>query len=175
MTYSAKSIANFFLEHAKEAGQSISPMKLQKLVYYANGWYAGYTGKPLIDETVEAWQYGPVIESIYHEFKRFGSGPITERATEMDWDSLDEQEIPAPTDESIRKFLASIWSSYGKYTAVALSEMTHAPDSPWAKTWTGVRGKDIPFDLIKSHFREAVEIAKQKRAAIEASQQNATA
>ena len=163
MAYSAKSVANFFIDHAKSLGQVVSPMKLQKLVYYANGWYAGYTGEPLIDETVEAWQYGPVIESIYHEFKRFGSGPITRKATEFDLATLEEREIPPPLDEGVRKFLASIWSSYGQYTAIALSEMTHAPDSPWAKSWNGVRGKDIPFELIAEHFKAAVENAARRQ------------
>nr|WP_256351506.1 type II toxin-antitoxin system antitoxin SocA domain-containing protein [Pseudomonas gingeri] len=56
-------------------------MKQQKLVYYSHGWHAGYTDQPLINEAVETWQYGPVIPSLYHEFKRFGSGEIVKKGT----------------------------------------------------------------------------------------------
>lgn len=163
MLYSPKSIANYFLELAAANGQSISPMKLQKLVYYAHGWFAGHTGRPLIDEAVEAWQYGPVIPSLYHEFKRFGAGNITTKAT--DWEGLELKEVAAPTDESLRKFLENVWKSYGQYTGIRLSEMTHAPDGPWDQTWkdsAGVRGADIPFERIASHFKVAAEKAMQR-------------
>lgn len=162
MTYSSKTIANYFLDLADAEGKSITPMKLQKLVYYANGWYAGHTGKPLINETVEAWQYGPVIESLYHEFKQYGSEPIVGRASELNWETLKEEIIPPPTDKQTLRFLDSIWTNYSKYTALTLSEMTHADGTPWSKTWDGVRGKDIPHQLIVEHFRIAIEKAKQK-------------
>lgn len=166
MIYSPKAIANYFLDLAKEHGDSVRPMKLQKLVYYAHGWYAGHTGKPLIDETVEAWQYGPVISSLYHEFKRFGSNPITARAT--DFVDFEIVEVPAPADESIKKFLRNVWASYGRYTGLTLSEMTHAEGSPWDVTWkenAGVKGADIPFELISQHFKDVLEKTKQKAAA----------
>jgi uncharacterized phage-associated protein len=168
MVHSPKAIANYFLELAKASGEAITPMKLQKLVYYAHGWYAGFTGNPLINEPVEAWQYGPVISSLYHEFKKYGSSHITSKATELDPACFDFVEVPTPQDESIKKFLGNVWNSYGKYTGIKLSEMTHAPGSPWAKTWEnsgGLKGADIPLTLIKEHFEVAVAKTKQKAAA----------
>lgn len=165
MPYSAKSIANFFLELATQEGASVTPMKLQKLVYYAHGWYSGHTGKPLIDETIEAWQYGPVIESLYHEFKRYGAAPIKGLATDIDFDDFEQSAVPAPEDDSVRRFLTSVWKSYSKYTGTALSKMTHAAGSPWDIAWKeggGIKGKDIPQELITSHFRDAVAKAKAK-------------
>jgi uncharacterized phage-associated protein len=164
MIYSPKAIANFFLERAASAGESISPMKLQKLVYYAHGWYAGHTGQPLINEAVEAWQYGPVIPSLYHEFKRFGSAPIGAKATEFDTVNFEFVDVPPPSDESLRRFLTNVWSSYGRYTPIALSEMTHAKDGPWDLTWRsaqGLKGADIPIDRIVEHFRAAIDRSKQ--------------
>lgn len=165
MLYSPKAIANYFLELAREAGQPISPMKLQKLVYYAHGWYAGYTGKPLIDEPVQAWQYGPVIPSLYHEFKRFGAGSISGKATDVAGCEL--REVPAPDDPGIRQFLKNIWTSYGQFTGLRLSEMTHAPDGPWAKTWEaagGMRGVDIPLERITQHFGVVASKAQERSA-----------
>jgi uncharacterized phage-associated protein len=165
MSYSPKSIANFFIELAASKGESISPMKLQKLVYYAHGWYAGYTKTPLINETIEAWQYGPVISSLYHEFKQFGSNAIKSKATDFDSASFNIIEVQTPAEEPIRKFLTNVWDSYGKYTAIKLSEMTHAAGSPWEMTWKssgGVKGVDIPLDMIADHFTVAIEKSKQK-------------
>jgi uncharacterized phage-associated protein len=159
MTYSAKSIANFFLEQAHKDGVPVTPMKLQKLVYYAHGWFSGHTGNPLIDETIEAWQYGPVIQSLYHEFKRYGAQPIKGFATEFAKADLELVTVPAPEDEPVRKFLTAVWNSYSKFTGIALSEMTHAVGSPWDIAWKdggGIKGKDIPQELITSHFKEAV-------------------
>jgi uncharacterized phage-associated protein len=156
---SPKSVANYFLDLAAASGQPITPMKLQKLVYYAHGWYAGYTEQPLINEPVEAWQYGPVIPSLYHEFKRFGSGVIKGKATDVDFDREGFCEVPPPSDPNLRAFLDNIWKSYGRYTGIALSEMTHASGSPWHETWSkcaGMKGTDIPFSAIKDHFKSAV-------------------
>lgn len=165
MLFSPKSIANYFLDLAKANGESISPMKLQKLVYYAHGWYAGYTGKPLINEAIEAWQYGPVIPSLYHEFKRFGASSITCKAT--DFENFELREVSPPEDVDIRKFLENVWSSYGHITGIRLSEMTHAAGSPWDQTWkgaAGLRGADIPFEHIAEHFKAAAETAKKRSA-----------
>ena len=161
--HSPKSVANYFLELADAKGESISPMKLQKLVYYAHGWYAGYTQQPLIDEAVEAWQYGPVIPSLYHEFKRFGAGDIKGKA--IDFDLRGPTEVATPSDQKIRTFLENVWKSYGGYTGVTLSEMTHAIGTPWDVTWgkcPGVRGQDIPFTQIVEWFGAAVAKTQQQ-------------
>lgn len=165
--FSPKSVANCFIDIAQAAGEKLTPMKLQKLVYYAVGWYAGATRKPLVDEAVEAWQYGPVVPSLYHEFKKFGSGAITEKATDIN-DDFEIVEVPVPEDKDVRKFLANIWKSYGKFSGIKLSEMSHVSGGPWDETWSatcGMRGIDIPFDLMQTYFGKAVEKARATRAA----------
>lgn len=69
-------VANYLLDLADASGDPVSPMKLQKLLYYAHGWHLAVTDRPLLNEFVEAWRWGPVIPSIYHEFKEFGDAPI---------------------------------------------------------------------------------------------------
>jgi hypothetical protein len=51
-------------------------MKLQKLIYLAHGYYFAVTGCPLVGEQFEAWQFGPVSPTIYHEFNRFSSSAL---------------------------------------------------------------------------------------------------
>ena len=158
MTYPTEAIANYFLEKARAAGDEISPMKLQKLVYYAHGWHLGILGEPLIDEQVEAWQYGPVIRSLYHEFKEFGNQPIDRLATQRTPIGTTTPRLPASAAEA-RPILDEVYDSYGVYTPFQLSMMTHAPGTPWSQTFeryqgTLPRGTDIPQDLIERHFKD---------------------
>ena len=76
MSYDARAIANYFLERARLEGKSLDQMKLQKLVYYANGWHIAIKEEPWIDEQVEAWRYGPVIQSLRDAFREYGDQAI---------------------------------------------------------------------------------------------------
>lgn len=157
MTYSAKSIANQFLNLAEEKGEGLTPMKLQKLVYYAHGWYAGFTNERLIDEEIEAWKFGPVIPSLYQEFKKYGSTAIQEKAMDFyNWKFIEVP--PPPKDDEVNQFIKNVWNAYGKFDAITLSDMTHAVGSPWEKTFKNSKtiNADISFELILEHFRQAV-------------------
>lgn len=157
MPHPSKAIANWFLSR----GVPLTPMKLQKLVYFAHGWHLAIKEQRLIDEAIEAWRWGPVVPSLYHEFKRFGSGNIQTLATsgwrlegtEPAWNVPEVPEEDVPT----LGLLKEVWDVYGHYSGVQLSAMTHLPDSPWTKVWNDrgqfVKGTDIPDDLIKAYFK----------------------
>lgn len=130
MAYSAQAIANYFLEKAKENGEPLTPLKLIKLVYLAHGWCLGLFQFPLIKEPIEAWQYGPVISSLYHKVKKFGNDEITEF---FDIDSKVE-------DKKTQELLDKIWDVYGKYSATQLSNLTHEKGSPWDTAWNHQKG-----------------------------------
>ncbi|MGZ3389845.1 MAG: Panacea domain-containing protein, partial [Isosphaeraceae bacterium] len=76
MPYDARAIANYFLERARREGKALDQMKIQKLVYFANGWHIAIKGEPLIDEQVEAWRYGPVIQSLRDALREYGDQAI---------------------------------------------------------------------------------------------------
>lgn len=161
MIYSAKAIANYFLALAEVSGKSITPMKIQKLVYMASGWHMALTnGKSLINEQVEAWKYGPVIPSLYDEFKQFGNDVITKSATEIDTNGTTLSLIVPQVsndDSYVKGLLDKVWEVYGAYTPYQLSNMTHQQGTPWYQTWheDGGRvdmGTDIPKERILEHF-----------------------
>jgi uncharacterized phage-associated protein len=124
---------------------------------------------PLINEQVEAWPYGPVIRSLYREFRRFGDQPIAGRAehtvTEFTgpWTVSSRTFQPSLNDvpdhaEFTKDFLNRVWDKYGRYTAVQLSNETHRPGSPWDtvfKKYNGAIPKrtDIPPEMMKEYFR----------------------
>ena len=78
MTYTPITIATYFLQKEKD-NRTITPMKIIKLVYIAQGWYLALkNGNSLISENAEAWKYGPVIPSLYDRFRTWGSSVISE-------------------------------------------------------------------------------------------------
>lgn len=164
MGYSAKAIANYFLDNYGRMNllPKISPLKLQKLVYLSHGWSLGILGKDLVDdEHAEAWQYGPVFPSLHHEFKDFGNKSINRNATDLRFspDSHDFRfEIVTPTvgdDKTIHNLLDKIWKVYGKYTPHQLSNIASKEDSPWHqanKKSNGIRNFHIDNDIIKKYY-----------------------
>jgi uncharacterized phage-associated protein len=154
-------VANFFIQTAKNHGKPVTHMKLQKMLYFAHGWYLAMFDQPLLDEQVEAWKYGPVIPSVYHEFKACGGDPIKHCATTMILNSdghgfsFREPELEAEQEEL--DVLNEVWDAYGGFTGIQLSDMTHRDNTPWHKVWfkqQGIKGTDIPQDLIQQYFNE---------------------
>ncbi len=174
MSYDPKAIANDFLSRARGDGVSLSPMKLQKLVSFAHGWWLALTGRPLIHEQVEAWAFGPVIPSLHRAFRRFGNGPISETASlpttmeSVDRSETDRTVLPVgfrpEESESLRLFLDRVWEIYGKYSAIRLANATHQPGTPWHQVYCEYggdipKGTDIPTASIREYFRS---LAKPK-------------
>ncbi|MCK5385385.1 MAG: SocA family protein [Alphaproteobacteria bacterium] len=137
-TYSPAAVANNILWLARKENIEITPMKLIKLVYFVYGWCLALTDRKLFDDRIEAWPYGPVIPSLYNEFKRFGSSPIDTFA--MDARINDKtHEIGKPeftvvdkNDQEVHSIINAVWDPYKNYTAFRLSNITHKEGSPWS-------------------------------------------
>jgi uncharacterized phage-associated protein len=174
MGYPVKAVANAMLQIASSHDSDLSPLKLQKLVYIAHGWHLAIRDTVLVDdEFAEAWQYGPVFPSLYHEFKDAGRGSIRKRATDLEladgpeFDVIEvEPTIPA-ADEFAWSLLNKVWDSYGKYSGLTLSDVTHQTGTPWQTTWAASAGRknaDIANDIIKNHYKQ-LATSRQKEAA----------
>jgi uncharacterized phage-associated protein len=177
MPYPAAAIANEFIKLARESNRPLSPMKLQKLVYFAHGWYLALTGKPLINEPVEAWKFGPVIPSLYHALKNYGHGDIGDSITDDPFDlyfslgkdfaehtsSIDDGPDLAE-NELAKQLVKRIWDVYGGFSAVQLSNLTHGDDAPWTQT----PDKDkkhtvIDQEKIRQHFVRLLERNRERQ------------
>ena len=164
MQYLAVAIANSFLDIAESAGAPVDPMKLQKLVYFGHGWYLGYEARALSAENAQAWRWGPVFPELYHEVKRWGSGPIMKSATvfsgfedgKLRWNA---PKIP-PEDIFAHKLIQRVWEVYGYMSGLALSQLTHDPDGPWYRIWSenaGARNAEIPNRIIGEYFAQKIQ------------------
>lgn len=152
MAYSAFAVANAFIRRADERGiRDLSPMKLQKLVYFAQAWHLKILGRPLLDDNFARWQHGPVIPALYHEFKAFGYFPITRMATTLAMEAFgyggDNVPIIPQHDQSSWNLVDAILNRYGNVDAVELSRLTHLPNSAWASR--GADGSVITHEEIQ--------------------------
>jgi uncharacterized phage-associated protein len=142
--YDSRTVANEFLRLADEnGGDTLTPMQVLKLVYLAHGWSLGLLGKTLVEDQVQAWQYGPVIPKLYASMRQFKSNPVSF--------PLPDRGI-ALSDEA-RDLIKQIYDVYGHLSGPALSRLTHKAGSPWAKTYVdGSFGLVISNDLIEDYF-----------------------
>lgn len=109
-----------------EKGDIISNLKLQKLLYYAQGFHLALYRSPLFNEEILAWQYGPVVPEVYHEYKDNGSYAIFPQDG-FDLSFLDPDQI---------QLLIDIYEIFGQYSAIKLMNMTH-DELPWKSTSIG--------------------------------------
>lgn len=153
MAYTALAIANSFLKLARnESGdREITPMKLQKLVYYAHAWHLYIKDKPLSLDKFYRWRYGPVVPGLYSEFRGYGSGPITSFGTRPTPANGSMTPVVRKDDVETWKLLRKIWEEYGDMDGIDLSALSHNPKGAWAKTAPDAL---IPDELIKQEIAE---------------------
>jgi uncharacterized phage-associated protein len=156
----------FFIALAQDAGETLTHMKLQKLLYYAQAWHCGMFGKPLFAAKFEAWKFGPVCPEVYCQYKELGNAgiPFVGRYDEKDGCLAGVSKgFPPETLE----FLNGIARDYMKYTAFQLSAMTHNE-----KPWKGhaAAAEEIPVEEMIYYYASLV-LTSEEEAEIELSEQ----
>lgn len=121
------------------AAEYITPLKLQKLLYYIQGMALRIYGKPAFSNIISAWQYGPVVEEIYQQYK--GRNPISTPKTTYN------------VCDGLKKIIELVVSSYGQIEAGTLIDLTHDED-PWINS---VNSGTIDIELIKEYFNKVYE------------------
>lgn len=142
---------------------SLESLKLQKLTFYAYGWYAHLTGKPLFDQQFYAMQYGPVVGELLtaHSRETRCDRSMLSRAKS----ALDEDAVPS--DPFYDDVLQAVWSYYGQFNSFDLVDMTHK-EEVWVSAWnsripTSSRG-DLPAAKIITYFASKREIPADLKA-----------
>lgn len=137
-------VARYFLSLVdEEAGDFLSNLKLQKLVYYAQGFNLALFNRPLFSDEIEAWRHGPVVPELYRAYKSFGSGAIP-HPTDFDPDIFDKDTC---------ELLDEVYQVYGQYSAWRLRDMTHE-ETPWVESFDpyGFRNV-IEHEAMRNYFR----------------------
>ena len=150
LKYTALDIAGWFIDFnmkfvATEEAELISPMKLQKLLYYAQGAFLAIDGTALFDDEIEVWEHGPVVPSVYQAYKKYGAGGIAKNDTGTH----------ASFDEHTSAMLYGVFEKYGKYSASQLRNMTHI-EQPYIQASNDNSGNIIRKESIKEYFASTV-------------------
>ena len=150
--YDAATIANQFIELASKKQTKLTPMQLIKLSYIAHGFSLAIFRRPLLDDAIEAWRYGPVIPSLYAKLKKYGSRPVGEAISRPFFavgdESLDDDDIG---------LIEAVFNKYGGLNGLQLSHLTHKPGTPWAQNYKpdvyGIEIDDPHARLVRQHDR----------------------
>ena len=121
MAYSAIDIAKKIIcKTDVEHGDTLSNLKLQKLLYYMQGFHLAFFDEPFFNESIEAWTYGPVVPVVFQEFKKYKKRSINPDNYHDDLVLTDDEQ----------QMFDMVYSEYNRYSAVALMNMTHT-EGPW--------------------------------------------
>lgn len=131
-------IVKYFLTNCID----ITPLALQKLLYYAQGFHKIFNGEYLFNNNCEAWVHGPVYRNIYDKYKSHVYNPIENSIIEFDNIELSESE---------KEILNSIIINFGCYSGKILEKMTHI-ESPWRTTRIGLNDNEISNRIIEKEL-----------------------
>lgn len=121
-------VANYFLNKMDvESGESITPLKIQKIVCICQEWMLALFKEPLFIEDIQAWGHGPVIPDMYMHFKNqdFNSNDSLPKVNDFDINVFNEEE---------KSVLEMVWKVYGKYDGKYLEKLSHIDES-WKAAW----------------------------------------
>lgn len=129
-------IAKYILSKTK-----CTQLKLQKLVYLCFADYLCDTGKQLFTDSIYAFKYGPVVDTVYKRYKKYGYKPIDEEEENID---TTVSEMPAKSrilfaEDGTEKIISidATLKKYGHLTAGQLVDLTHRESTPWTMTRKG--------------------------------------
>lgn len=142
MAHTALSISKYLISKSNpaEGGELLSNMKLQKLLYYCQGFYYAKFKSKLFEDNIYAWQYGPVVKDVYHNFKHYGSNGISLEVV--------DEEINLSANE--KKMVDEVFNYFNQFSAIKLMNMTHS-EEPWCSTHIT---NEITLDKLENHFEK---------------------
>lgn len=143
MAYKVLDIAKKLIFKAQNdepnGGERLTNLKLQKLLYYQQGFHLAVFDTPLFEEDVEAWMYGPVVPVVYNEYSSYGSSSLPEIKETI---SLSDEE---------EELFNEVYDAYRDFSAIGLMNRTHK-EKPWTSVYPHDRGTVISQKSMKEYF-----------------------
>jgi uncharacterized phage-associated protein len=163
--YDAIKIAEYIIAIANRNGDTITNLKLQKLLYYAQAWHLVKFKRKLFKDKIEAWQYGPVVRAVYYKYNENGRAPIIILGTDDEFDRNISEYINA-LDNDTREFMDYFLEEFMDYSASSLVAFIHK-EEPWLNAFDEdnpyaskeISTKDMQ-NFYKKYFRPKEELEK---------------
>ncbi|MEO1568358.1 MAG: type II toxin-antitoxin system antitoxin SocA domain-containing protein [Pseudomonadota bacterium] len=160
MGHDPRSIANAMLDLGEKHQIEITNLALNKIIFFIHSDSLFERGNRLSCVTFEAWQYGPVLPLIYHQFKKFGRNTVTERSTRLDKSTGDHVIADYDDLRDSLPFIEQKFLQYARLPASALVALSHEPGGAWDTVWNGHVdnvGMKITDDLIVGYNPRALQ------------------
>lgn len=145
--FKSLAVANYLLMESNNGEKyTLTPMKMLKLVYIAHGYMLGKYDKPLLDEPVRAWKYGPVVKSLYNAIRKYRSLPIKKIDKADRWNgsfTVEEKEV-----------MDFVMRHYSSFDAILLSSAIIKEGTPW--DICSLQGTYMSNELISCFYKEII-------------------
>lgn len=140
-------VAAYLINKVNEAEwDDITNLKLQKILYYCQGFSLAILDRPLFSNPIEAWRHGPVIREVYDTYKQY-NGNVIDKVSAGDSDALSSKE---------KELVDDVYSVYGRYSAWHLRNLTHS-EPTWAEAYQEGLDIEITHDAMKEYFSKQIE------------------
>lgn len=158
----ATELAKIITSYINSKGDTLTHKKLQKLLYYVDAWHMVYFEHPIIDEDFQAWVHGPVVPSVYNQYKEHGFREI-ELLNDEDTDVealLNEAFENNGIDPDQQELVYKVLDQYGPLSAMELELLSHS-EPPWKQTRNGLSPstastKAIDKDIVLEYFSSLI-------------------
>ena len=144
MSYNVLDIANKLLALADDCcGELMSNMKLQKMLYYQQGYHLALFDEPLFEDDFEAWMYGPAVPIVYEYYEMNGNNGIQPQKTAIKLTNKEEA------------LFYEVYRIYRIYSAIGLMNLSQS-EKPWKSVPIGT-GNVISKSSLKMFFKKKLK------------------
>lgn len=161
--YTALDVAMHVVNYINDQGGTVSNLKLQKLLYFVQGFFLILRDRPCFADDVEAWDFGPAIPEVYFEFREYGSSsiPSIDSVTRLSvfddfWEDMEIEDVPYEDKivETDARLIHKIVDAFRKYSASSLVTITHK-HTPWINAHNiGGKHNIISKESITKYFKQ---------------------
>lgn len=148
--YKAMDIADFVIKYANETENPISNLKLQKILYFIQADFLVNQGHECFVEDIEAWDFGPVVPSVYHAYKHYGGSYIPSSNASL---FTNYNTYASSINENDKKRIINMIKACTGHSAAKLVEITHS-QAPWKNVYKPYMNNVISKEMIADYFRE---------------------
>lgn len=159
--YNALDVSRYVINYSNDKDYGISNLKLQKILYFIQAYFLISTpdGSPCFEEKIEAWDFGPVVPVVYHEYKQFGSTDIPPVLSYIEfdedniWNSERKRFDSAIIASNHKTMINAVVDQFADYSATDLVALTHN-QAPWVDAYVPRMNNEITLEAIKEYFCE---------------------
>lgn len=155
--YSALDVSRYIINYSNDQDYGISNLKLQKILYLVQAYYLIKTGFPCFSDVIEAWDFGPVVPIVYHEYKQYGSGDIPYISSYIQFDKKNIWQThrvnykDSIIDVDDKKMIEAVVDKFKDFSASDLVALTHS-QAPWINAYKKYANNEITIKSIRDYF-----------------------